>query len=269
MEQILLLVCAGLGGAMLTLFLRNWRLHSQTRPQVSQATTPEQMEATKGEIETLEFERSILSHSLACAYEFTHGKEMSTGRDRLVTKYKAKLDTINEKIGELQLSAEFTELSEARNKLVSLLQTKIRSLDGRISELSDKYSLSADHQFEDQDMYSEPLPQENKIDPNAIKSTGGMAKFRENESNDTEVMEVQQEILQALNRLENAGKEYELLTNSNKLEANDGKAPEVVTSSQSLKAVENQDTGNGNNVTGKFRSISRDAVSSIIRFKPD
>ncbi len=251
---------------MLTLVLWERLLHRKTKLHNSSARL-KQVETTKSEIETLEFERSILSHSIASAYEMIPGSDITTERDRLVTKYKSQLDNINEKIGELQLSVEFSELSEARNNLVSLLQAKITSLDGRISEMSHKYGLSTDHQSEVQDRGFDAPSQAEKIDSNPIQAKGVIAEFSENKSADADVIEVQQEILQALNRLENVGTDYELLTDSNKPELNGGKAADILTS-QPAKAVENQDFRNRDNVPGNLSSVSRDAVSSLKKFNP-
>ena len=222
------------------------------------------LEATKAEIEILEFERNILSHSITNAYEFAQGNGKSQERDRLVTKYKSQLSTINKRIDELQLSVEFTELSEARNKLVSLLQTKITSLDGRLSEMSHKYGLSMDHLAEDQQSDSMIQYEEKRTFPKSIETRTPMAEFTQNKSEDMDVEEVQQEILQALNRLENVGTEYELLTQSSELEPNSSTEGDHVTS-YPLKNIEGQDYKNHNNVTMDLSRVGKDAVSSLIR----
>jgi uncharacterized protein (UPF0335 family) len=260
--EILVIVCVALGGAIFTLFLLSRRLTYQEQPQ---NTSPKQLETAKSEIESLEFEKSILSHSITSAYEFAHGNGRSQERDHLVTKYKSQLDNINKRIDELQLSVEFTELSEARNKLVSLIEAKITSLDGRLSEMSQKYGLSMDHSAEERQRDSIPQYQEKKPFSKPIEARDPMAEFTENKSEDTNVKDVQQEILQALNRLENVDIDYELLSQSSQLEPKTSTEGDRVTS-YPLKTI--QDNKNDNNITMDIRRVSRDAVSSIVRSNP-
>ena len=254
---------------MVSLVFRNQFLHRLTLPH-QQDLAPKQMEASKSEIQNLEFERSILSHSIVSAYEFMQGGERSSERDRLVTKYQSQLDNINEKISELQLSVEFTELSEARNKLASLVQSKISSLDAKIDELSRRYGLSADHLQEHQEREFLALPEEKKTYPNAIEAKGDVAKVAEVTqigSDDMAVKEVQEEILQALSRLENVGTDYELLTESNQPELENSKGKEIVTS-YPVKAFADRNSDSGKNVPDNVNRMRRDAVSSITNYEP-
>lgn len=257
-----MIVCVALGGAIFTLFLLSRRRTYQEQPQ---STSPKQLETAKSEIESLEFEKSILSHSITSAYEFAQGNGRSQERDHLVTKYKSQLDNINKRIDELQLSVEFTELSEARNKLVSLIEAKITSLDGRLSEMSQKYGLSMDHSAEDRQSDSIAQYQEKKTFPKPIEAKDPMAEFIENKSEDTNVKDVQREILQALNRLENVDIDYELLSQSSQLEPKTSTEGDRVTS-YPLKTI--QDNKNDNNITMDISRVSRDAVSSIVRSNP-
>ncbi len=82
-----------------------------------------------------------------------------------------------------------------------------------------------------------------------------------------DLIEVHQEILDALNRLENVGTEYELLTQSIQQEPNNSTERDHATS-YPLKTMEDRDNNTGNNVTMDLRTIGRDAISSIIRTNP-
>ena len=265
--EILLVVCVALGGAIFTLFLQSRFPRRQTFPKQVQNITPKQQKATKSEIESLEFERSILSHSITSSYEFAQGNSMSQERDHLVAKYQSQLDTINKRIGELQLSIEFSELSEARNKLVSLLQAKITSLDGRLNEMSHKYGLSIDKLDEDRNSASMIQYQEKKEHPTSSEASIPMAEFPENKAGDMDVKEVQREILEALNKLENVGSDYELLTHPIQQEADTSTERQHATS-YPLNSMEGRDNNTGNNITMDLRSVGRDAISSIIRDNP-
>lgn len=260
------MLCVALGGAMFTLVLRKLSHHVRTVPHGSQIPAAKQVDAAKSEIETLEFERSILSHSIAGAYEYMHGNDMSPERDRLVTKYKSQLDAINEKIGELQLSVEFTELSDSRNKLVSLLQSKITSLDLRLSELSRKYGAPQNHLADDRDIHIKTQEELRTQSPKSNEANGGQDEFTEYKSEDLAVREVQQEIMQALTRLENAGTDNESLTGSNRTEPSTNKSRESV-DPHLVEIMEHRDRNNDNNFVSSSRSIGKDAVSSFNRFK--
>jgi len=266
LEEILLMLCVALGGAMFILLLRKISHRFRAVPRGSQIAAPKQVDFTKSQIESLEFERSILSHSIASAYEFMHRKDMSPDRDRLVTKYKSQLLTIDEKIGELQLSVEFADLSETRNNLVSLLQTKITSLDTRLSELSRKYGVLQDNLADGRDIHFETRYHLEPQSPKLNEANGEKGGITESKSEDLAVREVQQEIMQALTRLENAGTDYELTTESNQTEPSANEEREFVNSSH-IENVEHSDKNNVNHFVSSSSSIGRDAVSCVNRFK--
>ena len=98
---------------------------------------------TKEELESLLFEKSLISHSITRVYEASYeGKIDSIERDRLLLKYKQQLDSYNKKIADLQSLVDIAELAEMRNGLVSLLEGKITAIDQRLAEISNKYGIS-------------------------------------------------------------------------------------------------------------------------------
>jgi hypothetical protein len=142
-EEILILVCFSLAGAISALTF--WK-HSESKLHLlkhrrNQVVKP--INATRSEIEALQFEKSILSHSITNIYEAVqNGKIGAIERDRLLLKYKSQLDTFNKKIGELQLAVDLTELSDMRTQLVSLLEERIETIEGRLTEISQKCGMS-------------------------------------------------------------------------------------------------------------------------------
>jgi hypothetical protein len=98
---------------------------------------------TKGELQSLLFEKSLLSQSITRVYEASYeGKIDSIERDRLLLKYKQQLDSYDKKIADLQSVVDITELVDMRNGLVSLLEGRITTIDQKLAEISNKYGIS-------------------------------------------------------------------------------------------------------------------------------
>jgi hypothetical protein len=98
---------------------------------------------TKAELQSLLFEKSLLSQSITRVYEASHeGKIDSIERDRLLLKYKQQLDSYDKKIADLQSVVDITELVDMRNGLVSLLEGRITTIDQKLAEISNKYGIS-------------------------------------------------------------------------------------------------------------------------------
>jgi hypothetical protein len=98
---------------------------------------------TKAELQSLLFEKSLLSQSITRVYEASYeGKIDSIERDRLLLKYRQQLDSYDKKIADLQSVVDITELVDMRNGLVSLLEGRITSIDQKLAEISNKYGIS-------------------------------------------------------------------------------------------------------------------------------
>jgi len=92
-EEILVLACFSLAGAILALTLWKHQVSNLSflKPRRTQVLRP--LEATKSEIEVLQFEKGILSHSITNICEAVQdGKINTLERDRLLAKYKSQLD---------------------------------------------------------------------------------------------------------------------------------------------------------------------------------
>jgi hypothetical protein len=98
---------------------------------------------TKAELQSLLFEKSLLSQSITRVYEASYeGKIDSIERDRLLLKYRQQLDSYDKKIADLQSVVDITELVDMRNGLVSLLEGRITTIDQKLAEISNKYGIS-------------------------------------------------------------------------------------------------------------------------------
>ena len=201
-EEILVLACFSLAGAILALTLWKHQVSNLgfLKPRRTQVLRP--LEATKSEIEVLQFEKGILSHSITNICEAVQdGKINTIERDRLLAKYKSQLDAFNEKIGELQLSTDLAELSEMRTQLVSLLEERIANIETKLTEISEKCQIPIGSFVHGKKRKYTTLQRRNEIETSKEK---GEVK-RESSVDDNNMQKLQQEIVQALASLERAG----------------------------------------------------------------
>jgi hypothetical protein len=207
-EEILVVVCFSLAGAILALTL--WKHDSKValrRPRRIPVVKP--LNATRSEIEALQFEKSILSHSIMNICEAVqNGKIDAIERDRLLLKYKSQLDAFNKKIGELQLSIDVTELSEMRTQLVCLLEERIADVEARLTEISKKWGIPVDSL-----RYNKNKPRKyTTLESHGDLDSEISEKKRQTKTEarlvsveDKDIQDVQREIMQALTGLEHAG----------------------------------------------------------------
>lgn len=205
--EILLVFSFSLAGAVSALSLWN---HSRGKLAITargQKQPGKMFYGTKSQIESLQFEKSIVSHSIAKIYEtFQKGDLPAIDRDRLISKYKTQLETFNKNIGELQMRVDLTELSEMRNDLVSLLRERISSLDARLSEISHKCGAGPDliqrHEKREYAVVDSKSNSSSSIFKTKTETKAGVSLAKEEEKN---IQKVQNDILEALARLEAAG----------------------------------------------------------------
>ena len=204
-EEIFVLACFSLAGGLLALTM--WKHKDSNlgfrKPRSTQVLRP--LNATKSEIEALEFEKGILSHSITNICEAVqNGKINTIERDRLLSKYKSQLDTFNEKIGELQMSIDLTELSEMRTQLVCLMEERIANIETKLTEISKKCQIPIDSFVHAKKRKYTTLQTRDEIETGEKK--GEVKRESDVDSvEDKNIQKLQQEIIQALASLEHAG----------------------------------------------------------------
>ena len=203
-EEILVLACFSLAGAILALTL--WKDQVSNlgflKPRRTQVLRP--LDTTKSEIEVLQFEKGILSHSITNICEAVQdGKINGIERDRLLAKYKSQLDAFNEKIGELQLSIDLAELSEMRTQIVSLMEERIANIETKLTEISKKCQIPIGSFVHGKKRKHTTLPRRNEIETSEKK--GEVKRESSVTVDDNNIQKLQQEIIQALASLERAG----------------------------------------------------------------
>jgi hypothetical protein len=141
-EEILLIAAFVLAGAISGVVILNRISRSKTSLK-KKGRFIKPYSTTKEELQSLQFEKSLISQSITRVYEASYeGKIDLIERDRLLLKYKQQLDSYDKKIGDLQSLVDISELADMRNGLVSLLEGRITAIDHKLAEISTKYGLS-------------------------------------------------------------------------------------------------------------------------------
>jgi hypothetical protein len=140
-EEILLIAALVLTGAISGAVILNRISRSKTLKKKERFIKP--LNTTKEELQSLQFEKSLISQSITRVYEASYeGKIDLIERDRLLLKYKQQLDSYDKKIADLQSLVDISELADMRNGLVSLLEGRITAIDHKLAEISKKYGIS-------------------------------------------------------------------------------------------------------------------------------
>ena len=94
---------------------------------------PKLTSAARSELLSLLFEKNLASEAITRVYEASQESRIDRlDRDRLLLRYKDKLDSLNQRIDHLQPVADYVDLKELRNNLVSLIENKISVLDQKL-----------------------------------------------------------------------------------------------------------------------------------------
>jgi len=140
-EEILLIAALVLAGAISGAVIVNRISRSKTLKKKGRFIKP--LNITKEELQSLQFEKSLISQSITRVYEASYeGKINLIERDRLLLKYKQQLDSYDKKIADLQSLVDISDLADMRNGLVSLLEGRITAIDHKLAEISNKYGIS-------------------------------------------------------------------------------------------------------------------------------
>jgi hypothetical protein len=141
-EEILLIAAFALAGAISGAIILNKISRIKTLLKKKERFTKAFI-TTKEELQSLQFEKSLISQSITRVYEASYeGKIDLIERDRLLLKYKQQLNSHDKKIADLQSLVDISELADMRNGLVSLIEGRITAIDHKLAEISNKYGIS-------------------------------------------------------------------------------------------------------------------------------
>lgn len=141
-EEIILIAAFALAGAISGAIILNRIFRIKTLLKKKERFTKAFI-TTKEELQSLQFEKSLISQSITRVYEASYdGKIDLIERDRLLLKYKQQLNSYDKKIADLQSLVDISELADMRNGLVSLIEGRITAIDHKLAEISNKYGIS-------------------------------------------------------------------------------------------------------------------------------
>jgi hypothetical protein len=188
--EIALIAGSSVAGAISAAVLERIKSRSSNSPAPIQKPTASSI---RTELVSLLFEKTLASEAITRVYEAAQqGRIDRLERDRLLLKYKQQLDSLDGKIQELQPAADYIEIAEMRNGLTKIIENRISALDQKLQQLS-KSGRTFDIALD---------PQVQKIIAEA-KTVQKAAPAEQKQKSDKKTIEqLQNEIVQALERLE-------------------------------------------------------------------
>jgi hypothetical protein len=183
--EIALIAGTSVAGAISAAFIERLSRSKGSKRQ------PSSSNAARAELLSLLFEKNLSAESITRVYEASQkGRIDRLERDRLLLKYKQQLDTLNQKITDLQPVADFADMTELRNNLVSLLENKISALDQKLMEMKP----GVPHDAVDANV-QKIIAETSKVEATTVEQKPFMAEEKN-------IDQLQREIMQALQRLE-------------------------------------------------------------------
>jgi len=149
-----------------------------------------ELEKARKELNAILLEKELLSSALTRVYEAEVQKKITKAeREQLSQKYREQLKAVEEKLGNTELLIEVGELENLRDELINLFERKIVQIESRLNQAKAKIR---------------------EVFGPAIKPsmpTKGVEKKEKNEKSeeakvDEKVKALREEVLQALDRLE-------------------------------------------------------------------
>ena len=142
LEEIFLIAAFTLAGVITGAVMLNRMTRSKTLLKKKEGMI-KPYNTTKEELQSLQFEKSLVSQSITQVYEASYeGKIDLIERDRLLLKYQQQLNSYDKKIADLQPVVDIAELADMRNGLVSVLEGRITAIDQKLADISNKYGIS-------------------------------------------------------------------------------------------------------------------------------
>lgn len=157
----------------------------------------EELERKKREMRTLMVERDMLSSALMKIYEAeSEGRITKEEREIISKRYSEQIKEIETKLKDAELYVEVGELERLRDELLSLFQNKIQNIEARLDEARQRLGTFSSVKTVEQLREAKP-EQANELEEVIQKKTR-----QELPEPERKVMELRQEIMQALSKLE-------------------------------------------------------------------
>jgi hypothetical protein len=156
----------------------------------------EELERRKREMRTLMVERDMLSSALMKIYEAENeGRITKEEREIISRRYSDQIKQMESKLKDAELYVEVGELERLRDELISLFQSKIQNIETRLEEARQRLGTAPTIQGEEQ--AEARVHQEDELE--AVVQKKAKQELPEPEKR---VLELREEIMQALSRLE-------------------------------------------------------------------
>lgn len=189
--EIAVIAGSSVAGAISAAFLEKIsRSRSSSAPRQLHKPTASTI---RTELVSLLFEKTLASEAITRVYEASQqGRIDRLERDRLLLKYKQQLDSLNQKIQQLQPAADYIEIAEMRNSLTKIIEDRISALDQKLQELSKSgatFDIALDANVQ-------------KIIAETSKVHPAVPVEQKQKTDEKTIEQLQNEIVQALERLE-------------------------------------------------------------------
>jgi hypothetical protein len=188
--EIAVIAGSSVAGVISAAVLEKLKSRSNVSPDPFQKPT---VSSIRTDLVSLLFEKTLASEAITRVYEASQqGRIDRIERDRLLLKYKQQLDTLNARIQELQPAADYIEIAEMRNSLAKIIEDRIAALDQKLQQLSKSgktFNIALD-------------PQVQKIIAESKNVQTAAAPEQKLKSDEKTIEQLQNEIVQALERLE-------------------------------------------------------------------
>ncbi|MEK0325677.1 MAG: hypothetical protein QQN63_08230 [Nitrosopumilus sp.] len=178
---------------------------SLSKPRIGQSQSIikiSDIERIRGEVKTLTVEKELLAGSITRVYEAEAENRISKGeREILSRKYSDQLKIVEEKLGNVSLVIELSDLQELRHELVGLFENKLGQIDSRLKEARIKIDME-----EKPGALEVPLEKERVVRPKEVVSDIGKlpikVKVKDDSGVDQKADALREEVLKALATLE-------------------------------------------------------------------
>ena len=203
MDPLTITLAGGIGAAVgaLTIYLiitRRGESKQSNEPKLlatdfKRRINRSEMEKARRNMNTVLLEKDLISGALTRVYEAeVDGKISRSEREELASRYKKRLEDVEEKLGDTEITIEVGELERLRDELMNLFETKMHQIDNRLQDAGVNLDKLKGH--------IEPVKTIEDIEKKSRIKTRA-PKIEEIEVDD-KVKALREEVLEALARLE-------------------------------------------------------------------
>jgi hypothetical protein len=175
-------------------------------PQVARTTSREEVDRAREALKVLKLEKQITGSAVATIYEsHTKGLISTAERDRLLQKYKVDLTGLEKAIDQNQRMVDLFDLELTREELARNFKAKLAEIDAQIRKLKSDgppARNNPDQHRPDSDVSKNKSSDGDGGEQSAREKKSGNEQEQEISDAEKRVEKIREEILQAMDRLE-------------------------------------------------------------------